>query len=233
MRIKNNTTKMPVIGKIKVGERNENGYPISLDYFRATGKHKNEFYRIFGEKPNNIKILFLDDDNSIDVRYELRQGKKLYAYSDGENVFAYHKELDKYALQEKPFIDLEEKYVKIIGNEWEKILRLYFLILEIKIWGLWCFETKGVESTIPQIEGSYDSVYARAGTVVNIPFDLEVKKVVSQKPDSKNSYPVVSLTANLSEPSLEKIRNAIMNDVQINGMITEEKLNRIGFKGEN
>jgi outer membrane lipoprotein-sorting protein len=230
MRIKNNITKLPIIGKIKVGEKNEKGTPVSLDYFRATGKHENEFNKIFGERPDNIKIIFLDDENSLDVRYELRQGKKLVAYSDGESVFAYDKKLTKYVLQDKPFAELEQRYCQAISSKWNKILRLYFLIPEIKIWGLWCFETKGIESTIPQIEGSYDSVYARAGTVINIPFDLEVKKVISQKPDSKNKYPVVSLTANMSESSMEKLRFSLVNGINISGIITEEKLNQIELK---
>ena len=101
---------------------------------------------------------------------------------------------------------------------------LYFIIPELKIWGLWVFESKGVESTIPNIEGCYDSVMDRAGTVVNIPFDLQVEKVVSQKPESKNKFPVVNMVANLSDTSLEKLKNLQLEGQHISGMITEEKL---------
>ena len=232
MRVKTTSGKIGIVGKIKVGEVSEKGYPVSLDYFRATGKHDIEFHKQFGTKPQSIKIVFIDEENSLDVRYELRAGKKLYAYSDGESVFAINKLVNKYVLQEKPFDQVKEKYADACKGKWEKILRLYFLIPEVKIWGLWVFETKGIESTIPTIEGSYDSVYMRAGTVVNIPFDLEVKKVVSQKPDSQNNYPVVSLIANMSDSSLERIRTALLSGNRFSGVITEEKINLIGVENE-
>lgn len=223
MRVKSNSNRIGLIGKIKIGEKNQQGNPVSLDYFRATGKHEDEFKRKFGDKPQSIQIIFVNDE-SLDVRYELRQGKKLFAYSDGEMVFAFDKDRNEYVLQEKGFDVLGAKFSNKLEKNWEKVLRLYFIIPDLKIWGLWAFETKGVESTIPNIEGCYDYIKDRAGTVVNIPFDLVVEKVVSQKPESKNKFPVVNMVANLSDTSLERIKNLQLEGQHISGMITEEKL---------
>jgi hypothetical protein len=44
-----------------------------------------------------------------------------------------------------------------------------------------------------------------AGTAVNVPFDLQVKKVKSQKPGDKRLYPVVSLIPNVGADKIDEV----------------------------
>ena len=95
---KNRVVKMPIIGKIKVGRKNEKGFPESLDYFVGTGNYERYFIDAFGEKPSSIEIMFLSNnfEESCNERYELRQGAKLYAYGDGDIFQIYDEQKDDY-----------------------------------------------------------------------------------------------------------------------------------------
>ena len=67
---------MPVIGQVKVGEKTEQGYPRSLDYFKASGRFENAFHKQFGKKPTELTVVFMSDevDQVCDERYELWKG---------------------------------------------------------------------------------------------------------------------------------------------------------------
>ena len=53
---------LPRVGQIKIGMKNANGYPQSVDYFIPTGKYAGLFTQAYGEKPQTIQIVFPDDD---------------------------------------------------------------------------------------------------------------------------------------------------------------------------
>lgn len=65
---------LPLIGQIKIGMKNANGYPQSVDYFIPTGKYAGLFTQAYGEKPQTIQIVFPDDDPAkvCNERYEYR-----------------------------------------------------------------------------------------------------------------------------------------------------------------
>src|SRR5690349_16983445 len=74
------TYKLPVLGKIKVGQKvqNDNGkeYPQSLDYFivNEDSKYAGQFKSAYPDKPSTISIVF-PSNNIADVcneRYECR-----------------------------------------------------------------------------------------------------------------------------------------------------------------
>ena len=80
-------TKLPEIGKIKVGEKAEGqNFPRSLDYFKPAGDYAPLFWGTYGEKPNLLEIVFPSDDarECCFERLELRDGAKLFADGDGE-----------------------------------------------------------------------------------------------------------------------------------------------------
>lgn len=228
---KETRTSRDFIGRIKIGQKNEKGYPESLDYFIATGTYKSYFDEAFGERPTSIEIMFVSDDfaQSCYERFELRQGAKLYAFGDGVDFRVYDEKTDDYIdmnmTEHKDII--KNLHVKII-SKWEQTLNLTFLIPAIHgVFGKWNLTTKGIKSSVPALLKSFEDVQKIAGSVIGIPFDLQVKKVISNKPGSKSKFPVLQLVANVSTGHLEKIRNFIDNKNDFIGLLTEQKIDDI------
>ena len=233
MQIKSREARLPLIGKIKVGRMTEKGFPESLDYFIATGNYEQYFNEAFKEKPTSIEIMFLSNDfnQACWERYELRKGAKLYAYGDGNDFKVYDEKKDDYIDMniEKDSDIIKNLHIKL-SSKWETVLSLTFLIPAIKgVFGAWQFTTKGEKSSIPQIAGAYKMVQDMAGSVIGIPFDLQVKKVVSNKPNSKNKFTVIQLIANVSQGHLEKVRQFISNKNEFIGLLTENKIDDIAM----
>ncbi len=211
--------KMPIIGKIRVGEKraNENGveYPVSLDYFKAVGDYAQRFHETFGDKPTSFGIVFISDnpEQSCNERYELRDKKtgNLIGSGDGLNFKIWDFDgkgyVDFIASDEKQKAKLAD-YTRMWANgeQWRVTLTVDFVIPKIaSVMGLWRFESKGVASSIPNIRDTFDEIQKMAGTAVNVPFDLQVKKVKSQKPGDKRLYPVVSLIPNVGADKIDEV----------------------------
>jgi hypothetical protein len=217
-------SKLPIIGSIKVGEKVKTAagkeYPKSLDYFRATGDYAPKFHEAFGDKPTSIGIIFMSDDiNSVcNERYELRDTKtgSLIGKGDGKNFDVWNPKLaDNKGAYESVVVESELDKAKFgaeckkLSNNgtWMAILTINFIIPKIgSVMGYWKFESKGVKSSIPNIRDAFDMVKEFAGTCVNIPFDLQVKKVKSQRPGDARLYPVVALIPNVSKDKLDDVR---------------------------
>lgn len=220
---KENSCKLPILGKIKVGEKGANGYPKSTDYFICSSKYESFFKAAYGEKPDTIQIAFVSDnfESSCNERYECRDADgRLSCYGDGENYYLYS------TLSKKYVLETDKNKLKDIGK-WSVILTLTFVIPKIRgVFGVFQFSTKGKESSVPQIRDAFDMVKQSAGTVVNIPFDLTVKKVKSQKPGEKSLFPVVNLIPNVSQQNIETLGNWLKqgNSIKELGFITEEKI---------
>lgn len=213
--------KLPIIGKIRVGEKVKNAsgveYPVSLDYFKPTGEYAAKFSEAFGPKPTSIGIVFINDDpaQSCNERYELRDKKtgNLLGFGDGVNFELWDFDLKEYRKflietedKKKLLADFQRNFAN--GEQWRVILTLEFVIPKIaSVMGLWKFETKGVASSIGNIRDTFDQIQMLADTVVNVPFDLRVQKVSSQKPGERKSYPVVNLIPNVGQDKLDEVRN--------------------------
>jgi hypothetical protein len=191
---------------------------------------------VFGEKPQSIPIMFFSDDpnDACRERYELREGKKLLAFGDGETFKVFDEKESDYIDYDMSRPD-DEKYIKGLikthqKSKWTTTLTLFFIIPDIKqVFGQWSFSTRGVKSTIPEIVGTFDTLKQIAGTVQGIPMDLMVEKVTSQKPGSKSSFPVVKIVPNISFGHLEKVRKFLGDSREkFLGLLTEEKINGLG-----
>lgn len=220
-------SKFPIIGKIKVGEKTEKGYPTSLDYFRCTGKYEKHFTEAYGQKPNVISIVFISDDfkDSCFERYECRdKDGRLAAYGDGEKTFVFKDTINDYELSKLTRAKLADL------GKWSVILTIKFIALDVSgVFGLFQFDTKGDKSSIPQIRDTFDTVLSTIGTVINIPFDLIVEKVKSQKPGSKSVFPVVSMVPNISKDNQDKLAafHKSGGDIKQLGTLNEEKVKRL------
>lgn len=204
-----------VLGKIHTGEKNDKGYPTSLDYFKATGDYAHLFHDLYGEKPTSISIRFFTDEDSVscDERYELRVGTKIFAKGDGQLFTIWSDKTKEYVVKTKAelpeimSIALTAAQKHDPKAQWKERLSLRFILPELpSVFGCWQYDTGGKESSIPQIVGAYDQVKQMAGTVAGINFDLIVKKVTSQKMESKNSFPVVTLIAKSGSAGLKDIK---------------------------
>lgn len=208
---------LPRVGFIKVGikEVSKTGkeYPKSVDYFVATGKYAELFRQAYGDRPQTIQIMFVDDDpakscNEMYVYWD-NKGRKI-AYGDGETFFVWNGErYEQFSIAEHPNLmqGVEKKYPN--GKGWQITLTLTFIVPLVRgIAGVWQFVTKGSASTIPNVRDAFDAMLQDRGFVKGIIWDMNVQFAVSQKPGDNSRYPVVTIVPNESEGNLRKIHDA-------------------------
>lgn len=211
---------LPRVGFIKIGMKDEHGYPHSVDYFIACGKYSGLFNNTYNDKPSTIQIVFPDDDASkvCNERYEYRDDDgRLIASGDGEIFKVWDgKKYESLSIKDYPNLmsGISNRYpnrlAKKCGDGWNITLTLTFIIPTIKgIAGVWQFATKGTASTIPQIRETFDGIMAERGFCKGIIFDLNVQFATTQKPGDKSKFPVVSLVPNESADNLSKVKNAL------------------------
>ena len=221
------SARLPIIGKVKIGKKTEQGYPTSLNHFIAIGKYDKYFSDAYGFEPNKLEVVFFTNNISeaCNERWECRDPQgKLAGYGDGETFDIYNAVADKYEKTQ------DKEIIKKAGK-WEAILTITFLLLKIRgVFGCWQLSTKGERSSIPSIRDTFDMVMSKAGTVIGIPFDLCIEKVKSQKPGSKNLYPVITLVPNVSSQHLEMLASYVGSDLNNVGILTEEKIEQIKQK---
>ena len=211
---------LPRIGQIKIGMKNANGYPQSVDYFIPTGKYAGLFTQAYGEKPQTIQIVFPDDDPAkvCNERYEYRDdGGRLIAAGDGDTFQVWDGK--KYeTLTTDKYPNLMQSITKRYPNKknrqpdcdgWEVTLTLNFIVPLVRgVAGVWQFATKGAASTIPQVRETFDGMLAERGFCKGIIFDLNVQFAMTQKPGDRSRFPVVTIVPNESEGNLFKVKEA-------------------------
>ena len=196
--------ELPEIGRLHIGMKSEKGYPMSIDYFRPTGKYAGMFTAALGEKPSTIQIIFPDDDpqSVCNERYEYRDDKgALVARGDGR-VFEIWDGKRYVGYTTDAYPDIMEQITrnnptKRGADNWDVALTLRFIVPAVRgVVGVWQFSTKGRASSVKNIRNSFDGVQMMRGTVTQTVFDLSVQFAKSNKPGVNSRYPVVSLVAN-------------------------------------
>jgi hypothetical protein len=209
--------KLPRVGMIKTGFKDDKGNPRSCDYFIPTGKYKDLFSNVYPGQPKTVQIVFWDDNigEMCNERYEYRDKQgKLFASGDGENFEVWSPKIEKYVsytTAEHPDLmkGIHDKQQN--GKGWEVILTLRFILPAVKdIAGFWEYSTKGEASTIPAIRDTFDAMLQARGSIKGVIFDLNVEFAKSQKPGIKSRYPVVSLIPNQSPKNLEAVKGSIL-----------------------
>ena len=203
----------PIVGHVKCGMKSDKGYPMSVDYFIPSGNYAPLFTQAYGEKPSTIQIVFPSDDAELVCReeYVLRDGQgKLVATGDGETFKTWSEKAKKYIIvtttEQPDIMAMLEKHYK---QEWKITLTLVFILPLVRgVMGCWQFQTKGSASTIPQVRDAFDAMLETNGKAAGVIFVLSVKMHVSQKPNEKSRYPVVTLVPNESLENLQKVHEA-------------------------
>lgn len=210
---------LPIVGKLRIGIK-ENNYPKSVDYFVPTGKYKELFTKVYGNKPQSIQIIFPSNEANLvcNERYEYRDDKgQLISYGNGDEFKCWNgKEYITCNIDEYPNLmtGISNKYpnskVKKGEDGWDVILTLIFIVPMVQgVAGFWQFSTKGRASSINNIRNTYDQMLLSNGKVSGILFDLNVEFAKSQKPDSFSKFPVVSLVPNENEENINKVKDLI------------------------
>lgn len=214
-----NRVVLPRVGFIKVGMKNAKGYPQSVDYFVPSGKYAGLFTQAYGDRPQTIQIVFLDDDAEKVCREEYQyrdDAGKLIAWGDGEtfNVWDGQK-YNELSVKDYPKLmqGVARKYpnriVRAGGDGWQVTLTLTFIIPLVRgVAGVWQFVTKGAASSIPCIRDTFDAMLSERGFVKGIIWDMNVQFAKSQKPGETSRYPVVSIVPNESEGNVAKVKEA-------------------------
>lgn len=212
---------LPEIGKIKIGEKRKNAsgkeYPVSLEYFRATGNFANQFTQIFGKEPKELHVAFVSDnlEEACYERFESWDKGKRYGYGNGQTFTIWDQAKGEYVK------GLGAKDPKVRALKWDRTLTLRFVLLKMKgILGYWSFQTKAKEVTIPSVIKSFDMVREKAGTIVGFPFSLTIEKRSSFTPGVARTYPVVSLIPNFTEETIESVREYIEAGGDLNRITT-------------
>lgn len=138
-----------MIGRIKIGQKTERGYPQSLDYFKLEGVIP-LFTKLaidaYGEKPNALPITI----NSISTGKLMKDKAKLIAIGDDNyvRVFKEDKTLIVSPSEYDNFWDkMEEKY----NAKWCQWLKIECILPKIGVTGAWRFTTTGENVIIPNI----------------------------------------------------------------------------------
>lgn len=216
----------PRIGFIKIGYKDEKGFPKSVNYFIPQGKYASLFTKVYGDKPDTIQIVFVSDDPAqvCNERYEYRDDDgRLLASGDGDTFQVWDgKQYQQLTVKDYPNLmtSIERRYpnnqYQRTGEGWSIILTLNFIIPCVQgIAGVWQFSTKGTASTIPQIRDVFDAMLQAKGYVRGIIFDLNVQFAKSQKPGDKSRYPVVTMIPNESEENVAKIKAAYQSTFKL------------------
>lgn len=208
----------PEVGRLHIGQKSDKGYPMSLDYFRPTGKYAGLFTQILGPKPQTLQIIFTDDDPALvcNEHYEFRDANgALVAEGDGRDFRVWdRRRRAPFSTADYPDImeQISKRYPKKPRYEgdtgWDVVLTMRFIIPAVNsVVGVWRFQTKGAASSIRNICNSFDGVQMIRGTVTGTVFDLSVQFTKSDKPGTANRFPVVTMIAN--DTRIEDIRKAI------------------------
>lgn len=196
--------ELPEIGRLHIGMKNDKGYPMSIDWFRPTGKYEGLFRQALGEKPQTIQVIFPSDDAEkvCNEQYQYRDDKgALVARGDGHTFEVWNgKVYAPYTIEDYPNIMqliAEKNPTKRKEDNWDIVLSMKFIVPAVRgVVGVFGLTTKGRASSVRNIRESFDAVQMMRGTVVTSVFDLSVHFHKSNKPNDTSRYPVLSLVAN-------------------------------------
>lgn len=188
-------SKPPVLGKLKIGTKDDLGIPRSLDYFSASGHYRKLFHDTLGEKPSKISIFFpkLPIEHLFFEQYEWWENGILMGKGDGEKWFLLQE--DGYYIEKKT-VSNPEKF--------KPSMRLGFCIENIQgVFGIWVFESKASKSTLENIAGTLDFIMNSGIEITEVKFDLVIEIRTKKLQKFTKKYPVVSLIPKSNDHNAE------------------------------
>lgn len=193
--------RFPRIGKLKIGIKTDQDYPKSIDYFRATGKYAAMFHDIFGEKPNEIDIVFppfKNEDDILSHYYRYYKASGLYCMGDGETA---HRANDKGIMEERecPCEHLDS------NGKCSESLRLTFMVPKIPVIGVWQLTTRSANTRLNTFS-SLHLIRAFSGTIAGIPMSMSVAFEKVNIAGNPNKFPVITITPKVTPEQILQIK---------------------------
>ena len=217
--------RLPRLGKIRLGIKKTSAkgaeYPVEIDYFKLDPQtpseleNKNlidEFHRLYGEKPKQIKVMFpILDPNIFFPQFYKRYGYGvLKCKGDGEEADCISKE---FAEGLKVLCDNEMGGVRVtcLGKDCKyykdkkcsETASLSFLLPELKGAGVWEINTGSFHSIV-NINSCLEYVRAVAGRVHMIPLTLERREQEIQYEGKKSKHYILHINMDVTLLELQK-----------------------------
>ena len=195
--------RLPRIGKIKVGKKDEHDNPKGLDYFIIDSDYADKVFEVYHRKelgtnseptgrklpPNIIRIAFPYNDIELNLEemYRWYGTSGLKCTGDGEtfNRFVEGKEPDGCPchLAEPPEGQKQQCHIS---------MRMSFMVLGIGVTGVWQFASKSVYS-MSSVRSAMLMVKENTGQLAGIPFYMRVEMQKSAIAGNPHVFPVVSV----------------------------------------
>ena len=218
---KNQLRRPPRLGKIKVGEKSDKGYPTSVDYFIIDSDYKDQVAKVYGDKPKSLKIVFPYDDieQNLDEMYRMYGKSGLKCIGDGES--AKRADVDGKLNEE---ITCTCHFATPPDDQKQQCfpsMNLSFIITGIGVTGLWMFSSKAVYSR-SNIRAVMEMVQATTGKLAGVPFFLRVDMQESNVANNPHKFPVVNIDCAMDLEALMK-QNLQIDAPQEKKSLTEHK----------
>ena len=162
-----NIRRLPRLGVIKLGMKNERNLPVALDYFLCPG----EVREVYNEKPRALDIRFaLENSDDIFPQFYKLYGSSagLKAYSDGVKLWTKGNEPGEW--NESPAPTKED----LIAAGFKATGTLSFVLPKVSYAGIYQVTTRSFHSIV-KLNSSIDYIRQLFGRVQGLPLKLELE----------------------------------------------------------
>jgi len=199
--------RLPRLGKIRLGEKSDRGYPIKTDHFVCPA----EVHEVFGAEPTELRIMFPSEDNEQWASQWYRcysQTRGLICKGNGEQATALvdvstgeivSKETNTTELRDVS-CDPEtcEHYQQ---KRCRRVMNLQFLIPEVPGLGIWQLDTTSFHSIV-SVNSCVRLIKMTCGRISGIPLTLALEPREVQPGGKKQKVWTLTIRANVSIASL-------------------------------
>lgn len=203
--------RMPRLGKIHLGYKNERGLPVKTDYFVFPKDHSDykKLVEIFGEKPKELRILIPVEDAELWATQYYKaysQTRGLLCKGNGETATR----MVDIKTGDLPVKETETVTMKEIACEGKEcpeykarkcseVMNLRFMLPEIPGLGVWQIDTGSINSIL-NINSCAKVIKASFGRITLVPLilSLEPGKGKREKDGKQSTIYVLNLRTNVT-----------------------------------
>lgn len=205
--------RLPRLGKIRLGIKKENPngvpYPAPVDYFVCP----EEVRKVFGERPQELRIMFPTDDKTQWASQFLRcysASRGLICRGDGETAVArVDVKTGEIAGKDAAVTELREVTCNPPGCPYHqraqcrRVMNLQFLLHDCPGFGVYQLDTSSFHSIV-NVNSSLELIRGICGRLGMIPLSLKLVEQEVQPEGKRKTVRVLSLTAPYSLAEIQK-----------------------------
>jgi len=199
--------RLPRLGKIRLGEKSDKGYPTKTDHFVCPA----EVQEVFGAEPTELRIMFPSEDNEQWASQWYRcysQTRGLICKGNGEQATALvDVKTGEIASKESNTTELREVSCDPETCEHyqqkrcRRVMNLQFLIPEVPGLGIWQLDTTSFHSIV-SVNSCIRLIKMTCGRISGIPLTLVLEPREVQPGGKKQKVWTLTIRANVSIASL-------------------------------